>query len=139
MYRLQVVQNRALRKIEGCDRYNRTGEMHFKFEIPKLKSYIKTLPQKLYASAKTSRNRYIKKLGSNLKVVDPRVSRPSHISSASTSHSFSARTTTHPRAVKVSSNRNRKTNSCKSSYLIRQEVSLHCNTSLICVMYLLMF
>ena len=79
MYRLQVVQNRALLVIGGYDRYTRTYDMHFEFEIPKLESYTKTLAPKLYASAKTSRNRYIKKLGSNLKVVDPRVSRSSHI------------------------------------------------------------
>ena len=75
--RLQVVQNRALRIIGGHDRYTHTEKMHFDHKIPMLKSYNKTLAFKLYASAKTSNNRYIRKTGLASKVVDPRVSRPS--------------------------------------------------------------
>ena len=74
---LQVVQNRALRIIGGYDIRTRTTKMHFDLEIPKLKRCIKILA--LYASAKPSRNRYVRKLGSASTVLDPRVRRPLHI------------------------------------------------------------
>jgi hypothetical protein len=62
---LQVVQNRALRLIGGYDWYTQIDKMHSDTEIPKLKSFIKCLALKLYASAKLSRTRYIKKLGTD--------------------------------------------------------------------------
>ena len=77
--RLQVVQNRALRIIGGYDRYTRTDKMHFDHEIPKLKSFIKCLAFKMYATVKSSRNRYVRKLGAVSMVIDPRVPRPLHI------------------------------------------------------------
>ena len=49
---LQVVQNRALRIIGGYDIRTRTTEMHFDLKIPMLKSYVKVLTLKMYASAK---------------------------------------------------------------------------------------
>ena len=76
---LQVVQNRALRLIGGYDWYTRINKMHSDLEIPKLKSFIKRLALKLYGSAKSSRNRYIKKLGTDTSVVNRRVPRPFHI------------------------------------------------------------
>ena len=72
--RLQVVQMRALRIIGGYDRHTRTDKMHFDHKIPKLKSYIKYLALKMYATAKSSR-----KLGAVSMVIDPRVPRPLHI------------------------------------------------------------
>ena len=65
MKRLQTVQNRALRFIGGYDRYTRTKKMHSDLEIIKLKSFMKHLALKLYASAKLSRNRYIQRLGTD--------------------------------------------------------------------------
>ena len=62
MNRLQVVQNKALRIIGGYDWYTRTEQLHFDNEILMLKSFIKKLASKLYAYAKTSRNKYIRKL-----------------------------------------------------------------------------
>ena len=62
MQRLQVVQNRTLRLIGGYDWYTRIDRMHSDLEIPKLKSFIKHLALKFYAPAKSSRNRYSKKL-----------------------------------------------------------------------------
>ena len=53
--------------------------MHSDLEIPKLKSFIKRLALKLYGSAKSSRNRYIKKLGTDTSVVNRRVPRLFHI------------------------------------------------------------
>jgi hypothetical protein len=63
----------------GYDRYTHTDKMHFDHKIPMLKSYIKCLALKMNASAKTSRNRHIKKLESALMVVDPRGPMPIHI------------------------------------------------------------
>ena len=77
--RLQVVQNRALRIIGGYDIRTRSTEIHFDNKIPLLKSFVKTLDLKMYASAKTNRNRYVRKLGSASIVLDPRVRRPLHI------------------------------------------------------------
>ena len=54
--RLQAVQNRALRLIGSYDWYTRLDKMHLESEIIKLKSFIKHLALKLYASAKLSRN-----------------------------------------------------------------------------------
>jgi len=79
MERLQIVQNRALRLIGGYSRYTRINKMHFDLEIPRLKTYIKSLATKLYASAKYSRNRYIRKLGADSSVYNQRVLRPFHI------------------------------------------------------------
>ena len=59
MERLQIVQKRALRLIEGYSWYTRIEKMHLDLEIPRLKTYIKILTLKLYASAKFIRNRYI--------------------------------------------------------------------------------
>ena len=53
--------------------------MHFDLKIPMLKSNVKVLVLKMYASAKASRNRYVRKLGSVSAVLDPRVRRPLHI------------------------------------------------------------
>jgi hypothetical protein len=53
--------------------------MHLDHKILMLKSCIKCVDLKMYASVKTSRNRYIKKLGSVSMVVDPRVPRPIHV------------------------------------------------------------
>ena len=69
-FRLQVVQNRALRVIGGYDRHARTDKMHLDHQLPMLKSYVKTLTLKMYASAKTSSNRYVR---------NSRVPRPLHI------------------------------------------------------------
>jgi hypothetical protein len=75
--RLQVVQNGALRIIGGYD--IRTTDMHFDHKIPLLKSYVKTLALKMYASAKINRIRYVRTFGSASTVLDPRVPRPLHI------------------------------------------------------------
>jgi hypothetical protein len=69
----------GLRIIGGYDRYTRTDKMRLDHKIPMLKSYIKCLSLKMYASAKRSRNRYVKKLGTVSMVIDPRVPRPIHI------------------------------------------------------------
>ena len=76
---LQVVQNRALQIIGGHDRRTCTDDMHLDFKIPTLKSYIKTWAFKMYAFVKTSRNRYVRKLGSASRVLYPRFPRPLHI------------------------------------------------------------
>ena len=60
MQRLQVVQNRALRLIGGYDWYTWAGKLHSDLEITKLKSFMKDL-----ASARNSRNRYMKSLGTD--------------------------------------------------------------------------
>ena len=79
MQHLQVVQNRALRIIGSHDWYTIIDKMHSDTQFPRLKAYIKILALKLYASAKSSRNRYIKKLGSDCKVGGRRVSKPSDV------------------------------------------------------------
>ena len=76
---LQVVQIRALRIIGGYDRYTHTDNMHLDHKILKLKSYIKCLALKMNATAESSRNWYVRKLGAVSVVIDPRVSRPLHI------------------------------------------------------------
>ena len=48
-------------------------QLHLDNEIPTLKKYIKVLALKLYASARSSRNWYIQKLGSE-SLVDNRKS-----------------------------------------------------------------
>ena len=53
--------------------------MHFDHKIPMFKSYIKYLTLKIYASAKTSRNMHIKKLGSASMVFESGVSPPIHV------------------------------------------------------------
>ena len=78
MHCLQVVQNRELRLIGRYHWYTWIDKMHSDLKIPKLKSFIKHLALKLYASSKTSRNRYIKKLGTDLSAVNRRVPRPFH-------------------------------------------------------------
>ena len=79
MNRLQVVQNKALRIIGGYDWYTRTELLHFDNEILMLNSFIKKLASKLYSSVKTSRNKYIKKSGSDSKVLTQRAGKPSHL------------------------------------------------------------
>ena len=75
MHRLQAVQNRALRLVDGYDRYTRIDKMHLELEMIKPKSFMKHLTLKLYASAKLSRNQYIKRLGTD-SLVD---NKPIHI------------------------------------------------------------
>ena len=65
MQRLQVFQNWALKFIAGYDWYKRIDKMHSYLEIPKYKSFIKQLALILYTSPMFSRNRYIKKLGTD--------------------------------------------------------------------------
>ena len=77
--RLQVVQNRALRIIGGYDWYTRKEPLHFDNEILMFNSFIKILTSKLHASATTNRNRYIRNLGSDSKVLTQRVRKPSQI------------------------------------------------------------
>ena len=60
MQRLQAVQNWALRLIGGYDWYTRIDKKHSDLEIIRLKSFMKHLALKLYASAKFNRYRYIK-------------------------------------------------------------------------------
>ena len=48
-------------------------------EIIRLKSFIEHLALKSYASTKLSKNRYIKRLGTDSVVVDRRVKKPVHI------------------------------------------------------------
>ena len=59
-----------MRIIGGKGRYICTATMHLDKQFPAFKSYIKAL--KLYAFAKTSSNRYIRKLGSDLVTIEPR-------------------------------------------------------------------
>ena len=47
----------------GYDRHVRVNKINLDFEIIKLKSFIKHLALKLYDSARNSRNRYIKYIG----------------------------------------------------------------------------
>ena len=79
MQRLQVVQNWTLRVIGNHDWYTRIDKMHSDTQIPRLKANIKVLALKLYASAKSSSNRYIKNLGSDCQVGGRRVPKPSDI------------------------------------------------------------
>ena len=53
--------------------------MHPGLEIVKLKIFMKHLALKLYACARSSRNRYIKKLGTDSLVDNRMVSKPLHI------------------------------------------------------------
>ena len=76
MKRLQVVQNRALRIIGGCDWNTGTEQIHSDNETPMLSLSIKMLVKKLYASAKLSRNRYVSQLGSNTSISNRRVPKP---------------------------------------------------------------
>ena len=61
MYRLQIIQDRALRLVGEYDWYTRMKQLHSDNKILILKEYIKVLALKLYASARFSRNRYIQK------------------------------------------------------------------------------
>jgi hypothetical protein len=79
--RLQVVQNTALRIIDGYDRYTRTETLHFDYKIPMLKRFIRSLALKMYASAKTSRNRYVRKLDFASTILGPKVPRSFYIPS----------------------------------------------------------
>ena len=54
-------------------------KVHSDTEIPKLKSFMNHLALKLYAFAKSSRNRYVKNLVSDSSVVNRKVPRPFHI------------------------------------------------------------
>ena len=56
-----------------------TDQMHSDTKIPRLKAYITILALKLNASAKLSRNHYIKKLGAYCLVNWQRVPKPSAI------------------------------------------------------------
>ena len=78
MNRLQAAQNRALRLIGSYDRYTRLEKMHSELEMIELKSFIKHLALKLYASAKLSRNQYFSRLGDSL-VIKRRVPKPANI------------------------------------------------------------
>ena len=53
MERLQTVQNRVLGLIGGYVWYTRIQKVHLDLDIPRRKTYIRNLPLKLYASAKT--------------------------------------------------------------------------------------
>ena len=56
----------SLSPIGSYDRYTRIDEMLSELEIIKLKGFMKHLALKLYASAKLSGNKYIKRLGDSL-------------------------------------------------------------------------
>ena len=75
----QAVQNRALRLIGGYGRYTRNYVMHSDLEIVKLKSFMKHLALKLYVFARSSRNKYISRLGTYTLVDNRRVPKPVHI------------------------------------------------------------
>ena len=75
MNRLQAVENRALSLIGSYDMYSRMDKIHSELEIIMLKSFMKYLDLKLYASAKFSTNKYIKRLGDSL-FINRRVPKP---------------------------------------------------------------
>ena len=52
MYRLQVVQNRALRIIGGLSRHTRADKIHFGFEILVFKKYIKAFTETVHFCAR---------------------------------------------------------------------------------------
>ena len=79
MKRQKPVQNRALRLIGRYDWYARADKMHSHLEILKLKSFMKHLTFKLYAFARNSKIRYIKRLGTVSLVENRRVPKPVHI------------------------------------------------------------
>jgi hypothetical protein len=59
--------------------YSRIDKIHLGLKFIKLKSFMKHLALKLYASAKLSTNRYIKGLGTDSLVDNRRVPKPVHI------------------------------------------------------------
>ena len=58
MRRLQAVQNRVLCLVGGYDWYVNNNKLYLDNDIPKLKSYFKSMALKLYFSSKSSRNRF---------------------------------------------------------------------------------
>jgi len=78
MKRRQAVQNRVLRLIGGYDWYTstRADRIHSDLEMIKLNNFIKYLALKLYAYARNSTNRYIKKYGTDSLVANRRVPKP---------------------------------------------------------------
>ena len=76
---LQTVQKMALRLIGGYDRFKRIEEIYSGLEIIKLESFMKYLALTLYYSARSSRNKYIKRLGTDTLVDNRRVPKPVHI------------------------------------------------------------
>jgi hypothetical protein len=76
---LKAVQNRALRFIGGYDWYTRVDRIYPDLENIKLKSFIKHSDSKLQASARFSRNHYIKRLGADSLVDNRRIPKPVHI------------------------------------------------------------
>jgi hypothetical protein len=75
------IMNRSLVRCEFIPQcwYINSNERPTGDEIPKLRSFNKPLALKLHPSTKSSRNRYIKKLGTDSSVVDRRVPRQFHI------------------------------------------------------------
>ena len=77
--RLKVVQDRVPNIIVGSNTRSRIKAINFNTKIAFLKSYIRSLTLQLHASAKTSRNMYIRKRGSAWMVSDSRFSKPLYI------------------------------------------------------------
>ena len=79
MKRIQAVQNRALRLIGRYDWYTRADKLHSDLEIIKIKSFMKHLALKLYASARNSSSRYTKSSGADSLVGNRKVPKNVHI------------------------------------------------------------
>ena len=63
MQKIQVLQNRCLRKIGGYDRYTRIQQLHEDLRVERIEDFVKRLAKKMYDKAGRSRNSTIRTIG----------------------------------------------------------------------------